>query len=32
MLVEQNVIRDNNRSGYQRLWESGAMEFFRCTG
>ena len=32
MLVEHNVVLNNNRSGFKRLWESGAMKFFRCTG
>ena len=26
------MIVDNNRSGYARFWESGAMKFFRLTG
>lgn len=31
-LIEHNTIINNNRSGYKRMWESGAMKFFRLTG
>ncbi len=32
LLVEHNHIFDNNRNGYERFDESGAMKFFRLTG
>ena len=31
-LIEFNTIINNNRAGYDRFWESGAMKFFRLTG
>jgi hypothetical protein len=32
VLIEHNHILNNNRSGYARFWESGAMKLFRLTG
>lgn len=32
LLVDYNHLLDNNRAGYARFWESGAMKFFRLTG
>ncbi len=32
LLVDFNHLIDNNRAGYPRFWESGAIKFFRLTG
>lgn len=32
VLLEHNTLLDNNRSGYARFWESGAIKIFRFTG
>ncbi len=32
LLLDFNHLFDNNRAGYPRFWESGAIKFFRLTG